>query len=181
MQQAIAYLPQMDLLSDIPGRQRWRVPAIDSRPRLAAAVEIALRKQSGALLVKANPLTGRILIKWHPSQRPPEIKSIVCRALKTGPLSENSYRKLRGAPDRQLRKLIHKLVLGGVKLSLILFSRVAWGTVSAGPLAGPILVMSVSGIIITGFDFLRALYRTIIGRSAITTGTLIGAATLSGF
>jgi cation-transporting P-type ATPase C len=179
MQQAIAYLPQMDLLSDIPGRQRWRVPAIDSRPRLAAAVEIALRKQSGALLVKANPLTGRILIKWHPTQKPPEIKSIVYRALKTGPLSENAYRKLRGAPDRQVRRLIHKLVLGGVKLSLILFSRVVWGAVGAGPLAGPILVISVSGIIITGFDFLRALYRTVTGRSAITTGTLIGAATLS--
>ena len=39
--------------------------------------------------------------------------------------------------------------------------------------------MSVSGTVITGFDFLRALYRTVTGRSAITTGTLIGAATLS--
>jgi len=179
MQPALTHLPQMDLLSDIPGRQRWRVPAIDSRPRLAAAVEIALRKQSGVLLVKANPLTGRILIKWHPSQKAPEIKSIVCKVLKTGPLSENAYRKLRGGPDHQLRRLVHKLVLGGVKLSLILFSRVAWGAVSAGPLAGPILVISVSGIVITGFDFLRALYRTATGRSGITTGTLIGAATLS--
>ena len=101
MQPAVVHLPQMDLLSDVPGRQRWRVPAIDSRPRLAAAVEIALRKQSGALLVKANPLTGRILIKWQPGQRPPEIKSIICKALETGPLSEEAYRKLRGAPDRK--------------------------------------------------------------------------------
>jgi cation-transporting P-type ATPase C len=179
MQPAVAHLPQMDLLSDIPGRQRWRVPAIESRPRLAAAVEIALRKRSGALLVKANPVTGRILIKWHSSQRTPEIKSVICKALETGPLSETIYRKLRGAPDRKLRKLIQKLVLGGIKLSLILFSRLAWGAVGAGPLAVPILVISVSGTIITGFDFLRALYRTVTGRSGITTGTLIGAATLS--
>ena len=70
------------------------------------------------------------------------------------------------------------MVLGGIKLSLV-FSRLAWGAVGAGPLAVPILVMSVTGTIITGLDFLRALCRTVTGRSAITTGTLIGAATLS--
>ena len=82
-------------------------------------------------MVKANPLTGRILIKWHPSQRPPEIKSIISKALEKGALSEEAYQKLRGAPDRQVRTLIHKLVLGGIKLSLILFSRVAWGATVA--------------------------------------------------
>lgn len=176
---AVVSYPEMVVLSDVPGRQRWRVPAIDSKPRLAAAVEIALRKQSGTLLVKANPLTGGILIKWHPSQQPPEIRSIIAKVLNQGPLSETAYRKFRGAPDRKVRRLIQRLVLGGIKLSLILFSRVMWGAVGAGPLAGPILVMSVSGIIITGFDFLRAFYRTLTGRATITTGTLIGAATLS--
>ena len=131
------------------------------------------------MLVQANPVSGRVLIKWDASQRPPDIKSILRRALTTAPLSESAYRKLRGTPDRQLRKLVHKLVLGGIKLSLILFSRVVWGVVGGGPLAGPILVMSISGTIITGFDFLRALCRTVTGRSKITTGTLIGAATLS--
>src|SRR6202011_1720122 len=112
-------------------------------------------------------------------ERPPQIRLIIQRALDQGPISVPAYQKHRGVPDGKVRKLIHKLVLGGINLSLILFSRVVWGAAGAGPLAGPILVMSVSGIIITGFDFLRALYRTIIGRSAITTGTLIGAATLS--
>jgi len=68
MRAAVARMPEMILLSDVPGRQRWRVPAIESRPRLAVAVELALRNESGALLVKVNPLTGRILLKWHPSQ-----------------------------------------------------------------------------------------------------------------
>ena len=40
-------------------------------------------------------------------------------------------------------------------------------------------MLSVITITITGYDFLRALWRTVTGRSAITTGTLIGAATLS--
>jgi len=179
MRAAIARMPEMILLSNVPGRQRWRVPAIDSKPRLAAAVELALRNESGVLLVKANPLTGRILLKWHPSQRPPEIRPIVCRALDKGPVSLAVYQKHLGTPDRKVRTLIHKLVLGGIKLSLILLSRAAWGAVATGPLAGPIVVMSISGTIITGFDFLRALFRTVTGRSGITTGTLIGAATLS--
>ena len=179
MRAAIARMPEMTLLSDMPGRQRWRVPAIDSRPRLAAAVELALRKESGVLLAKVNPLTGRVLLKWHPSQRPPEIRSIVRKALDEGPVSLAVYQNRCGTPDRKVRTLIHKLVLGGIKLSLILFSRVVWGAVGTGPLAGPIMVMSISGTIITGFDFLRALYRTVTGRNGITTGTLIGAATLS--
>ena len=89
MRAAVARIPEMILLSDVPGRQRWRLPAIDSKPRLAAAVELALRKESGAVLVKVNPLTGRILLKWHPSQRPPEIRSIVRKALDKGPVSRS--------------------------------------------------------------------------------------------
>ena len=179
MRAAVARMPEMILLSDVPGRQRWRVPAIESRPRLAVAVELALRNESGALLVKVNPLTGRILLKWHPSQRPPEIRSIVRKALAKGPVSIAVYQKRRGTPDPKVRTLIGKLVLGGVKLTLILFSRVIWGAATSGPLAGPIMVMSISGTIITGFDFLRALFRTVTGERGITTGTLIGAATLS--
>jgi manganese/zinc-transporting P-type ATPase C len=179
MRAAVARIPEMILLSDVPGRQRWRLPAIDSKPRLATAVELALRKESGAVLVKVNPLTGRILLKWHPAQRPPEIRSIVRRALDKGPVSVAVYHKHRGTPDGKVRKLINKLVLGGIKLTLILLSRAIWGAVGTGPLAGPIMVISISGTIITGFDFLRALFRTVTGQKGITTGTLIGAATLS--
>ena len=70
MQLATSRGAEFLLLSDVPGRQRWLVPALESRPRLAAAVEIALRKESKASRVKANPLTGRILIQWDPSQTP---------------------------------------------------------------------------------------------------------------
>jgi cation-transporting P-type ATPase C len=146
---------------------------------LAAAVEIALRKESRASHVKVNPLTGRILIQWDASQRPGDVESIVQSALEKGPISQATFQKLQGEPDGKTRKLVNKLILGGVKLSLILVSRAVWGAVTAGPMAGPILAMSVSGALITGFDFIRAAFRTLTGRSNITTGTLIGAATLS--
>lgn len=176
---ALSRSAEVVLLSSVPGRQRWRVPAVESQPRLAAAIEIALKRHASAAQVKANPVTGSILIMWQSSQAAVEVTAIITRAIEAGPLSEGSYLKLRGAPDGKARKLVNKLVLGGFKLGLILFSRLAWGAVSAGPLAAPILVISVSGTIITGFDFLRAVFRTMTGRSKITTGTLIGAATVS--
>jgi cation-transporting P-type ATPase C len=170
--------PEMRLLSNVPGRQRWYVPAIQNKPRVAAGVEIMLRGDPRLLCVRVNFLTGRILIQWDASQSI-EIKPLVRKALTRRPVSNSSYEELRGKPDGKARNLIRKLALGVFKLSLILFSRLIWGTISAGPLAAPIQVLSVSGIVITGYDFLRAFYRALVGQSGITTGTLIGAATLS--
>jgi manganese/zinc-transporting P-type ATPase C len=178
MQAAIARNSKISILSNVPGRQRWSVPEIDSRPHLAMAIEVALRKDPAVLLVTANPLTGRVLVKWLPSQEAPAIEALILAAMDSGPVSPAVYQKLHPAPDGKVRKLINKLILGGVKLTLVLFSRVVWGA-AGGPLAAPITILSISGTIITGFDFLRSLYRTATGKSGITTGTLIGAATLS--
>jgi cation-transporting P-type ATPase C len=168
----------MRLLSNVPGRQRWFVPAIQNKPLSAAGVESLLRREPRLLCVRVNSLTGRILIQWDASQSI-EIRSLVRKALARGPLSISLYEELRGKPDPKVRSLVRKLTLGVFKLSLILFSRLIWGTISAGPLAAPLQVLSLSGIVITGYDFLRAFYRSLVGRSPITTGTLIGAATLS--
>ena len=75
MQAAVARKSNLSILSNVPGRQRWRVPDIDSKPRLAAALELALRKQPAVLLVKANPLTGSVLVKWMPSQPAPPVET----------------------------------------------------------------------------------------------------------
>src|SRR5260370_8860408 len=137
-----------------------------------------LRREPRLWCVRANFRTGRILIQWHGPQSI-EIKSLVRRAVAQGAVSVSSYEKLRGKPDGKVSSLVRKLTLGFFKLSLILFSRLIWGAISAGPLATPMQVLSVSGIVITGYDFLRAFYISIVGRTCITTGTLIGAATLS--
>src|SRR4029077_2628017 len=80
--------------------------------------------------------------------------------------------------DAKARKLIGKLILGGTKLTLLACSRLVWG-VATSPFSGPIGLLTVTATVITGYDFLRALLRTLTGASRITTGTLIGAATLS--
>lgn len=109
MRPALAHAPQLALLSEVPGRQRWSVPAIDSRPRLAAAVELALSKEPRVLVARANPVTGKVLVKWHPSGQPPEIGPVLRKALERGPVTVSDYQKLRPSPDGKVRKLIHKL------------------------------------------------------------------------
>ncbi len=44
------------LCSQVPGRERWYVNALEDNPRLAAAVELVLRSEEGILDAHANPL-----------------------------------------------------------------------------------------------------------------------------
>jgi cation-transporting P-type ATPase C len=142
-------------------------------------VELALRKDPRVLSAIANPVTGKVLLQWDPAQPAPDARLLLSRALSKGPISEVVYRQLHPVRDGKLRTLVNNLILGGVKLTLILYSRIVWGAIATSPLAAPILILSVTGTAITGFHFLRAFGRTVTGRSGITTGTLIGAATLS--
>jgi manganese/zinc-transporting P-type ATPase C len=167
-------------ISSIPGRERWLVPGIENRPAYAAAVEIFIRRDSRVLEARANPLTGRILIVWNPAAAALDIDSLLIVALVESPLTQAALAALN--PDEEhdgkTRKLIGKLIVGGTKLTMIFGSRLIWG-MTASPLSAPIALLGVTATVITGYDFLRALFRTLTGASRITTGTLIGAATLS--
>jgi cation-transporting P-type ATPase C len=167
-------------VSSVPGRERWRVPTIENRPAYAAAVEISLRRHSRIADVRANPLTGRILLVWDPAEGPLDVDALLIVALQEAPLTPAALKALN--PDHEhesrSRRLIGKLILGGAKLSLTFGSRLIWGA-AISPLSGPIGFLTVTATVITGYDFLRALVRTLAGQSRITTGTLIGAATLS--
>ncbi|MCU1263530.1 MAG: Lead, cadmium, zinc and mercury transporting ATPase [Bryobacterales bacterium] len=168
-------------ISRVRGRERWLVPAIQDRPRFAAAVEGVLSREPGIIEAKVNPLTGGVLVQWDPQRAVPAVPDLIQRALGVRPLTVQALATIRGQRKKEgkARRLIGKLMLGGFKLLLILANRLAWGAVAVTPFSGTILVLSVTGTVITGYDFLRAFWRTATGRSKITTGTLIGAATLS--
>ena len=48
--------------SIVPGRQRWDIGAILRQPRVAEVLEAELRASPGVVEVRANPVTGRLLI-----------------------------------------------------------------------------------------------------------------------
>src|ERR1700680_2165786 len=89
--------PQIRLLSSVPGRQRWYLAGMQNKPRVAAGVELMLRREPRLLRVRVNFRTGRILIHWDPSQSI-ETEPLVRKALR-GPVSNSSYAALRGKPD----------------------------------------------------------------------------------
>jgi cation-transporting P-type ATPase C len=135
--------------------------------------------------VTVNPVTGRILLERHSlsSRRAPEwvaSEDLIGDALATPPLDQDAW--LEHGTKRsagKARKLLTKLMIGGSKLLLIFSNRLIWGALAASPIVMPVMVLSITGTVITGYDFLRAFIFTVTGRKPITTGTLIGAATLS--
>jgi cation-transporting P-type ATPase C len=181
MTTALAHEVDFSLLSSIPGRQRWSAPAILNRPRYALAVQLELEQAFGSGRVQVNVKTGRILLEGEGARDYASSGRILAQALLAKPVTQAvAFEKQRAIqrPDKA-RKLITKLAIGGAKLLLIFANGLIWGSIAASPVAMPLVILSVAGTFITGYDFLRALARTVTGRSPITTGTLVGAATVS--
>jgi hypothetical protein len=74
--------------SRIRGRERWHVDGLKGNRRLAAAVEITLKGKSGVEEAAANPLTGRVLVRYLPDQVQASVEMLIRQALTLDPLIE---------------------------------------------------------------------------------------------
>jgi len=61
----MTYKPELRLQSSIPGRERWEIEGLIGKVSLASHLEQALRLEDGVIFVQANPVTGRILVRFH--------------------------------------------------------------------------------------------------------------------
>jgi len=95
-----AIQPRMVLRSRISGRERWYVNALEDRPRLAAAVELVLRSEEGIEEVRANPLTGRVLVRYRPDSVSESVETLLGRAIEAGPMSAEEFAALRSERPR---------------------------------------------------------------------------------
>jgi hypothetical protein len=82
---------RMTLCSWTAGRERWRVDALEDRPRLAAALELVLSGEPGVERVEANPLTGRVLVHYRPGLISETVEELIRRALEFGPMTPREY------------------------------------------------------------------------------------------
>src|SRR5271170_5283991 len=57
--------PKLVLRSSVPGRERWEVEGLAGEHEVAEALEKALLEEEGVVLVRANPITGRVLIRFE--------------------------------------------------------------------------------------------------------------------
>src|SRR4030095_10240982 len=83
------------LRSSIRGRQRWEVGAIVRRPDLARALEDLLSQNDRILSVRANPLTGRILIVFQAEE-----PSLFVESLLRQSIEHLSSRSATATPDQ---------------------------------------------------------------------------------
>jgi hypothetical protein len=83
--------PRLGLRSRLPGRERWYVDRLEDNPRLAAAVEMVLRTEEGIEEVRANPLTGRVLVRYRPDSVSEPVPAMLRRAIQAGPLTPEEF------------------------------------------------------------------------------------------
>ena len=65
--------------------------ALEDNPRLAATVEAVLKSEEGILDARANPLTGRVLVRYQPGLFSESTEILIRRALTFGPMSEAEF------------------------------------------------------------------------------------------
>jgi hypothetical protein len=93
--------------SRIRGRERWYVDGLKGNERLACAVEVALTGESGVEEALANPLTGRILVRYSPDHIQAPVEILIRRALALGPMLEREFsRPLTSRPFLLPKRLL---------------------------------------------------------------------------
>lgn len=113
--------------SRIRGRERWHVAGLRGNSRLAARVEVALKGESGVEEAVANPMTGRVLVRYLPDHVQDSVEMLIRRALAIDPMIEPEFSravqsKLVLLPKRLLAaelgcSLLKILLLGGISCS----------------------------------------------------------------
>jgi Heavy metal associated domain 2 len=94
--------PGMVLCSRVQGRERWYIDALEDNPRLAATVESVLRSEDGIEHATANPLTGRVLVRYSPDAVSETVQDLILRAVAFGPMSEEEFSMLAPRKSRDL-------------------------------------------------------------------------------
>jgi ATP-binding cassette subfamily B protein len=82
--------PQLRLRSSVPGRERWEVPAVAGKPVLARQLEEVLSREPRVREIRANPISGRVLITYSP----------VSEKLSIGVLIRDALSEVARHPDR---------------------------------------------------------------------------------
>jgi ATP-binding cassette, subfamily B, bacterial len=81
--------------SVIPGRQRWDIGLVLAGPRVAESLEAELRGSPGVGVVRANPVTGRLLVYHDTALSSEEVGQLVRKAVRAA-----RQTMARGRPPR---------------------------------------------------------------------------------
>lgn len=82
--------PQLRLRSSVRGRERWEVPAVAGKPVLARRLEEVLSREPRVREIRANPISGRVLV----------IYSLSSERLRVGALIRDALGEITRHPER---------------------------------------------------------------------------------
>jgi len=93
--------------SVIPGRQRWDIGVMLSQPRVAELLAAELRESPGVAVVRANPVTGRLLVHHDTALNGEKVGQLVREAARQAMASRRSLRPKPGVAPARLRRHRH--------------------------------------------------------------------------
>ncbi len=93
--------------SVIPGRQRWDIGVMLSQPRVAKLLEAKLRESPGVAVVRANPVTGRLLVYHDTALNGDKVGQLVREAVRQAMVFTRSLRPEPSAAPARVRRHRH--------------------------------------------------------------------------
>lgn len=164
-------MSEVTVRSVAAGRVRLTVPWLRAHPGSAGLVDERLAGLSGFRALRIFPRTGSVIIWMTPDLL--DVDRLVA-ALEEAPPPSAPAKPTRSVPDSSTGELA-RLAVGGAVLALVavrrLLARPRFRFGSSG--AGGVLT-----VLFTGLPFFRGALRSLRGRSAPGTDTLVSAATL---
>jgi hypothetical protein len=111
--------------SRIRGRERWHVGGLRGNRRLAAAVEVALRGEAGVEEASANPVTGRVLVRYWPGHIQAPVETLIRQALALDTITEQELSRPVISRPFLLTKGLLAAELGCSIFKLLLFGGIS--------------------------------------------------------
>jgi hypothetical protein len=111
--------------SRINGRERWYVAGLKGNERLARAVELALTGEPGVEEAVANPLTGRVLVRYLPGRVQGSVEMLIRRALSMDIMIERAFSRPVTSKPFLLPKRLFLAELGCSSLKFLLFGGIS--------------------------------------------------------
>jgi hypothetical protein len=130
--------------SRVRGRERWYVGGLKGNEPLAAAMSVALRGEPGVEEAAANPLTGRVLVRYLPDHIQAPVEMLIRRALALFPVIEREFAlSVKSKPFLLLKRLL-KAELGCSLLKLLFFGGISCPVIGIWWAAGMIVALRFS-------------------------------------
>jgi cation transport ATPase len=180
-------MTRVAIRSAIPGRERWQIEPIRSRPRYAAALERELSRHAPVRYAWANPLSGRLLVQYDRGVARSEVQDRVQASLGIEPLSPGELHDWRGTWPRGFNRSADEIAVAQARTRLILSGTLFAGLLAkralfgAGMFAGSPALVTASSVmtIITGYTALRRGFDTATGIVGVNGRTMLTVATLA--